>query len=391
MLRVILSLGKAFIRFVFSIFSMRRFCCKYQMSYLKLYRFTSTFVDGRLSVCYTLYIRERLNAACLSLCLGRERRFMEKDISKKKLEDYNDVFADIFNALLFNGEEILSEVYLTALPTEAFSRGRDKRLRQGNRDVQKADRRSACYHLICGTENQEEVDNTMPQRIMGYDFASYGDQIKCLTSENLENGNSAYVKRIHDEQRLAPVITIVLYWGAKEWKRPRHLYDMLKFPPGLEEKIIPFVADYPMNLIQVAFLPDEVRRRLKSDFRLLAEYAANKNCPEKLKKLLREDSQVIRHPEEFLDALSAVAGDVRYEEIKEQIFERREKEALTMCIVAEELENTGIKKGIEQGIEGLICQLRKFGISENEISVSLQEQFHLSVSAAEKRLRSYPQ
>lgn len=36
----------------------------------------------------------------------------EKDITEKILEDYNDVFADIINGLLFQGECNLTE-YLT--------------------------------------------------------------------------------------------------------------------------------------------------------------------------------------------------------------------------------------------------------------------------------------
>ena len=31
----------------------------------------------------------------------------EKDIAEKVLEDYNDVFADIVNVLLFQGEQIV--------------------------------------------------------------------------------------------------------------------------------------------------------------------------------------------------------------------------------------------------------------------------------------------
>ena len=73
-------------------------------------------------------------------------------------------------------------------------------------------------------------------------------------------GQPAFAKRLHYGQKLAPVITIVLYFGSEEWKKP-------------------FVANYPINLIQIAHLPKEVRSRLKSDFRLLAEYAACKNSP----------------------------------------------------------------------------------------------------------------
>ena len=47
---------------------------------------------------------------------------MKKDIAKKRLEDYNDVYADIFNGLLFEGAKVLEEDFLVSLPTEAFTR-----------------------------------------------------------------------------------------------------------------------------------------------------------------------------------------------------------------------------------------------------------------------------
>lgn len=36
----------------------------------------------------------------------------EKDIIDKHLEDYNDVFADIVNVLLFNGQQIVNDTAL---------------------------------------------------------------------------------------------------------------------------------------------------------------------------------------------------------------------------------------------------------------------------------------
>ena len=36
---------------------------------------------------------------------GKEPAMAEKDITEKKLEDFADVFADIVNVLLFDGEE----------------------------------------------------------------------------------------------------------------------------------------------------------------------------------------------------------------------------------------------------------------------------------------------
>lgn len=185
---------------------------------------------------------------------------MGKDIPEKRLEDFNDVFADIHNALVFKGKEILRENELVPLRTEAFSIRTTGRTRQGNRDIRKADMRHGQYRLICGLENQEGRDNTMPVRVMGYDFAAYEEQIKEIAEKNESEKNPAYTKRIHDGQKLTPVITTVLYYGKEKWERPRTLHDMLDFSKETEE-IRPYVADYPINLISLAELTREERER----------------------------------------------------------------------------------------------------------------------------------
>ncbi len=277
---------------------------------------------------------------------------MDRDIAEKRLEDYNDVFADIFNNLVFHGNQILEEDKLEPFPTEAFTRRADGGFRQGNGDVRKVDRRNGRYRLIYGTENQDGPDNTMPERIMGYEYASYEEQIKQFMAQNEKEGNRAYTKRIHDHQRLAPVVTVVLHYGGV-WQRPRSLHDMLEFPTEIEEEIKPFVADYPMNLVDLATVPEEVRQRMTSDFRFVVEYLACRNRPEKMKKFMSDNERVIRHPVEFLEVMSELASDGRYKIIRNQLIEQEKaghkKEDLTMWKIEDEIENRGIEKGIKQG------------------------------------------
>ena len=144
-------------------------------------------------------------------------------------------------------------------------------------------------------------------------------------------------------------MTAVLYWG-NEWNGPLTLHDMLEIPQDTEEVIRPLVPDYPMNLVEVRKIPKEVREKLTSDFRLIAEYAARKQDPDQLEELMEDKVHTINHPEEFLDMLSEVANDKRYKNAKEKIL-KNEEENVTMCVIAEKLENRGIQKGIEQGIE----------------------------------------
>ncbi len=315
---------------------------------------------------------------------------MDRDIAEKRLENCNDVFADIFDNLVFDGEHVLDEEQLASLPTESFSRKISGGVRQGNRDIRKMNGKNGAYRLICGLENQSGRDNTMPQRIMGYDFAAYEEQIKELIEENRKAGNPAYGKRIHDHQKLIPVVTAVLYYGTEGWEHPMCLHDMLEFPEDMKDSVKARVANYPMNLIYVAQLPKETRNRLKSDFRLIAEFCACKGKREKIGELMEENQQKILHPEEFFDTLSAVTGDKRYREVYVYMKEREKlEEGLKMCEFMDYMENKGMEKGMEKGIKALIQTCSEFQNPRAEVTEKLMQKFQLSRDGAEEYMEKY--
>ena len=61
----------------------------------------------------------------------------EKDLSEKLLEEYDDVFADIVNVLLFNGKREVKEEELTETGTESQYKADDSKLHVQERDVAK--------------------------------------------------------------------------------------------------------------------------------------------------------------------------------------------------------------------------------------------------------------
>ena len=119
---------------------------------------------------------------------------MSKDATENRLEDWNDVFADIFNNLILKGQIIIDEKDLVSLPTRAYTRKNDGELRTGMRDIRKESRRNGKLRLITSIENQTEIDNTMPERIMGYEYASYEEQIKERMDENTKEKKSVMSK-----------------------------------------------------------------------------------------------------------------------------------------------------------------------------------------------------
>ena len=168
------------------------------------------------------------------------------------------------------------------------------------------------------------------------------------------------------------------------------LHDMLEFPLETERQIRPLVADYPIHILEMSALPEEIRNRFQSDFRILAEYAASGENPERWETFMETYQKTVVHPEELLDTLSALSGDSRYEVVKEKIIQNKSKEKkgeFKMCEVAEKLEQRGIQKGIRQGIQGTIKICQKLGIAREQVMEQIMENYSLTQEDAEKEMR----
>lgn len=276
----------------------------------------------------------------------------EKDVTQKMLECYNDVFADVLNVLLFNGEMIVDESNLTdALPMSVFKV--DGRVRTQDRDVAKYWNNSKINMAFFGLENQTGPDKLMPFRVFGYDGAEYAKQSR------RENRNEIKY----------PVITLVLYLGVdRKWEYPKTLFEIL----DIEENIKPYVNDFKINLFEIAYLDREKIDLFKSDFKILADYLYQM----RVNKDYIPDKTVIDHVEELLMLMAAMTGDGRFEET---INDLNGKERVTMCEVLDRVEAKGIEKGIEQGLEigiekgaDIISKLNEILVREGDLEKILK-------------------
>ena len=100
-----------------------------------------------------------------------------KDITEKVLADYNDVFADIANVLLFQGEQIISPDSLINERTISQYKSSNARLHQQERDILKSWTEGNIKIALIGFENQTEPEKQMPVRIIGYEGADYRSQL----------------------------------------------------------------------------------------------------------------------------------------------------------------------------------------------------------------------
>ena len=99
----------------------------------------------------------------------------EKDVVRKTLESYPDVFADIINGFLFSGKQLVSPDDL--IPANIASQYKaDNKMCPSERSVSKY-WRNICFNIIVcrETENQSDSDKYLPVRIFSSDSTEYGN------------------------------------------------------------------------------------------------------------------------------------------------------------------------------------------------------------------------
>ena len=251
----------------------------------------------------------------------------EKDISEKSLIAYNDVFADIMNVFVFHGQQVVKPSELENALVHAQYKAENGRLHEEERDVAKYWKKENVAIAFYGIENQVKVDEDMPFRIIGYDGAAYRSQL-------LDKGKS-----------IVPVATFVLYFGTeKRWNYKKSIKEIVEIPDELE----PYVNDYKINVIEIAWLTEEQLRMFRSDFGIVANFFVQKR---KNKDYEPDDSRIIKHIDEVLKLLSVMTGDNEYETILYDGENNKEGKVKTMCEVADRLIKKGRMQGMEQGIE----------------------------------------
>ena len=249
----------------------------------------------------------------------------EKDISEKILIDYNDVFADILNVCAFDGKELVAEEELVNTSVHSQYKAEDGKLHEEERDTAKYWKKQKAAIALYGIENQSAVDYKIPFRIIGYDGAAYRSQL------------------LDKRKKIVPVVSFVLYFGTeKRWSKKKSIKRLMKVPTELE----PYVNDYKINVIEVAWLSDEQLKLFKSDFGIVANFFVQKR---KNKDYVPDDKREIKHVDAVLKLLSVMTRDNSYGAV---LYEGKGKEKVkTMCDVAERLKKQGIEEGRQEGIQ----------------------------------------
>ena len=326
--------------------------------------------------------------------MEKRKQKLKPDIVVKNYWRNNEQFADFFNAVLFDGKEIIKADELEDIDTEESSILEHKDYAESigaARDNVKIRKKSTIYNVelvILGMEGQERIHYAMPMRVMGYDYGTYKKQYDD-NAKKYKNANGMsrdeYMSKMKKMDKFIPVITIVVYYGENPWDGALSLHEMLNIPKEVE----PFVNDYKMHLIEARKNNLKLHNINNIDLFNLLEILLNKD--EKLKETKEKAIQYASEHDVDKSVIMTVAGAANCKMDYDMI---AGKGSVDMCTVFEETRFEGRLEGrLEGKLEGRAEEIietgHEFGLSEEEILIRLQKKLDVSLQKAQEYFKMF--
>ena len=325
--------------------------------------------------------------------MAKKKQDLKPDTVLKLYWSDNEQFADLFNAVLFDGRQVILPEELEDVDTEESTVLEHKdyaesiKASRDNIKIQKKSTVHGVQFVLLGLESQEHIHYAMPMRIMGYDYGSYKKQYdsnakKYQSSEGLDEDE--FLSKMKKTDKFVPVITVVVYYGEKPWDGAESLQEMLNIPEEMKQ----FVNDYKMLLVEARENDLKLHNINNQDFFNLMEILLDNSRP--MNETKDRAIDYAREHEVNKSVVMTVAGAANCK-LDYNAFEKGDGGMCTLFEkIAKENEAIGEANGKLQGeAKGIVETGYEFGASEADILKRLQQKLEISVQMAQEFLNMF--
>ena len=292
----------------------------------------------------------------------------QKDVSLKTFWRDNEHFADLFNATVFNGKQVLKPDKLTEMDTDVSATIHSKSYNESitrNRDVVKKMSDGVEFNIL-GLEIQDKTHYAMPLRTMTYDALCYIKEYNDIKKHHKLNKDSfssheEFLSGINKSDRFHPIITLVLYYGESLWDGPTCLSDMMISMP---DNIKTYFSDYKLNLVQI--LDSDKYTFYNEDVKDVFNIIRN---------IYNDDFDSIYREYESrnvdIDVMELICNITSVPKLMDLCTDTEQGGTVNMCEAMKrfqaECESKGMKEGIDSEKVNSIISMLEFGITKEQI------------------------
>ena len=317
---------------------------------------------------------------------------LEDAVTKAYLQD-NEVFADVFNYRLFDGEPVIRPEELREMDStriiflsdksrekndpEGTGNGNGEKQKKRNRRLNNEQEQilyhdllkntiirrdeNAIYQLRLGLEPQTRVNYAMPVRNQMYDAAEYYHQVDQITRAHKRNRDYSglksgeYISGFYKDDYLIPVFTLTVYFGAEPWDGPRSLHEMMRIS---DPEILKLIPDYRIHLIEPAGLEKEELLKFQSSFREVMGYIKYSQNAEELIRYTKDNPRMNMDISAARVIAAMTKTEIPYEEETEG--------KINVCKAIDDLKAQAKAAGITEGRASGLVEGKTAGLAEGK-------------------------
>ncbi|MEZ3447563.1 MAG: Rpn family recombination-promoting nuclease/putative transposase [Lachnospiraceae bacterium] len=311
------------------------------------------------------------------------------DILAKEYMRQPAVFADVFNQFLYHGRQIIVPARLTELDTTeiAIPYGTDhafvpeQRYRDAVKTLMAMTDGTAAY-CILAVENEGKINYAMPVKDGLYDFLQLSHQVTSAASLHRKSKSKEY-KPSSDEflsgfwksDRLLPVVTVVVYFGAEDWDGPLSLREMYA---DCDDEILKYAADYRINLIAPYALSDHEIDGFQTNLREIMRYIKYSKDKKKLQQVINSENRFKSVEREAMEIMNAATNS-------KMKFTKGE-EMVDVCVAIQGMMEDS---KIEGRVEGSILTCKEMGHSQQDAKDYIMAKYGKTPQEADELIKLY--
>ncbi|MBR1709794.1 MAG: hypothetical protein IJ719_13350 [Clostridia bacterium] len=314
--------------------------------------------------------------------------------------DSNEAFSELFNIVVFKRNVVNPKTLKDARDVESawiqLSRKMGFFLKNTRDNCKESD--DIGLLSILGLENMTTIDYQMAFRVMLLDTINYGRQINIIEAkhraeeaiipqeEQQKITGNEYLGRFRKTDKIKRAITLVIYYGKEPWDGPKRLFDMMEDPPLIEWEDGYPTGDYPMYILDVGRMPEELLDQFSSptkDFLGFLKY--ERQGTDELHRFVLENESFFRSaPPITMNALVELTGS---KELKRFMEEFKTPEGGTnMC---EGIKYYGDQRALEARHETFVETAQQFNHSLKDTIAGFMNRFDMKPEEAEQEVKKY--
>jgi hypothetical protein len=220
---------------------------------------------------------------------------------------------------------------------------------------------------------------------MLYDAMTLTEQVVATAkshkaAHNHGNDKAEFLSGFHRDDKVLPVITLVVYWGADDWDAPVTLREM--YPEDIDENILKYATDYKMNLISPAMMTDQQLDVFRSDLKAVLKFIKHSKDKTELANLVNNNQDY-----KSLDRLAAQTISVcSGQNFNFPVGEERIDVCKAIDDMITDARNEGLTKGRDEatneGMLNVIATVRDLNLGKEVAAQQLAKRYPLSQEAA---------